>query len=147
MADAFEFVSRVPVRYRDLDPFDHVNNAVYATYCEQARVDYRDRVLGGAFDEGSFVVANLELAYRRPISLSDSPVEIGVRVSELGRTSFRMRYELRTDDGVAATAETVQVVVDPESGDPQPVPAAWRDRVAAFEGLDDATDGNDDSGA
>jgi acyl-CoA thioester hydrolase len=144
MADAFEFVTEVPVRYRDLDPFDHVNNAVYATYCEQARVDYRDRVLAEAFEEAAFVVASLELSYRRSVTLSDSPVAVAVRVPELGRTSFPMRYELRTGDGVAATAETVQVAVDGD-GDSRPLPASWRDRVRAFEGLDD--DASDAAGS
>ena len=43
------FETTIGVRYRDIDAMGHVNNAVYATYLEQARVRYVDHVLGSGF--------------------------------------------------------------------------------------------------
>jgi len=139
-SDAFAHETAVAVRHRDLDPYDHVNNAVYATYLERARLSYRDRVLGTDAESESrgFVVASLEIDYRRPITRDDDPVTVAARVPELGTTSFPLRYEIRTDDGVAATGETTQVVIDPDAGDPAPIPGRWRSRIAEFEGLDAA---------
>ena len=38
--DGYPFVHREHVRFRDLDAMGHINNAVFATYVEQARVEY-----------------------------------------------------------------------------------------------------------
>jgi acyl-CoA thioester hydrolase len=123
------YETTVRVRYSDLDTFGHVNNAVYATLCEEARVDYfRDVLELGVHDIG-FVVARLELDYRRAIpDVGEATVAVGI--TGFGRTSFTMGYELRYGDDAVATAESVQVAVD-DAGDPTEVPAEWRTRVEA----------------
>jgi acyl-CoA thioester hydrolase len=123
------YESAVELRYSDLDTFGHVNNAVYATLCEQARVDYFRDVLDLGVHEISFVVARLELDYRNAIpDVGDVIVAVGI--TDFGRTSFTMGYELRYDGRVVATAETVQVAVTAD-GEPTEVPDEWRDLVAA----------------
>jgi len=72
----FSFETTVDVRYSDVDTYGHVNNATYATYLEEARVDYLDTVLGdearslateSAEGDGvGIVVASLDLQYRHP---------------------------------------------------------------------------------
>lgn len=129
----FRYVAEVPVRFRDIDPMDHVNNALYVTYVEQARAEYYEDVIGLTLGEADTVLAHLEVDYVEPIELGDV-VEVAMRTKELGESSIPMTYELRVDGDVVATAETVQVAFDRESGEPVPVPGEWRQRVDAFEG-------------
>ncbi|AFZ72164.1 acyl-CoA thioesterase [Natronobacterium gregoryi] len=123
-----EFTVDVPVRYRDLDPLDHVNHAVYASYLEAARTDYLEAVLDVAPEEISFVIANLEIDYRRPIVTDDEP-EVALWVSRLGDSSCTMAYEIRVGDDIAATAETTMVHVDPDSKGPAPLPDETREAL------------------
>ncbi|UPM42246.1 acyl-CoA thioesterase [Halocatena salina] len=132
MSQTEPFTTEIAVRYRDLDPENHVNNAVYGTYIEQARLTYLDHVLEKAADDSRVVIAHLSIDYQRPVTLSDESVAVTVRTTELNDSSIPMEFELRTSDGIAATGESVMVTVD-EDGDPRPIPSAWRDRITSFE--------------
>jgi acyl-CoA thioester hydrolase len=121
----FEYETELGVRFRDVDAMGHVNNAVYATYLEQARVDYYADVLGVGLDDIDTVLVSLEIDYRSEIELSDGSVTIAMGVRNIGESSVTVGYEVRVGDRVAATAETVQVYVDPEGGGSRPLPEAW----------------------
>lgn len=127
------YVTEVPVRFRDIDPMDHVNNALYVTYAEQARAEWYEDVIGLTLGEADTVLAHLEVDYVQSIELGEV-VEVRLGTGDLGESSIPMRYELRGDGELAATAETVQVTFDRETGASKPVPEAWRERIAAFEG-------------
>jgi len=129
------FETDVAVRYRDLDTYGHVNNAVYVTYCETARVAFLRELFDRTFDdlEHGFVVAHVEVDYRRPIGDVES-VAVRVAVDHVGTTSFTTSYELLVDDETVATAETVQVVVDPDTRETRPVPDEWREVFARYSG-------------
>lgn len=131
----FNHETNITVRYRDLDTWGHVNNAVYVTYLEHARVDYLDAVLDVELEDIDVVVANLEIDYKQSITLDDD-VTVAISVSNLGTSSYQMAYEVRVGDEVAATAETTQVVMDPETGRPTPIADEYREKIAAFEDLD-----------
>ncbi|WP_135830390.1 acyl-CoA thioesterase [Halorussus halobius] len=133
MAD-YSFTTEVDVRFQDLDAMGHVNNAVYATLVEEARVAYFREVLDVPLDEFGSVLATLELEFHRPIRSTD-PVTVAARVPELGSSSLRMDYEVRDDDTVAAEGHSVQVAVDADTGESRSIPDAWRERIAEFEGL------------
>ncbi|MFC6961931.1 acyl-CoA thioesterase [Halocatena marina] len=128
------FTTDIPVRYRDLDTQNHVNNAVYGTYLEQARAAYIADVLGEAIDQCAVVLAHISIDFRTPVTLADESVSVTVRVPDLGTSSIPMEYEIRTGDGVAATAESVTVAVD-EDGGPRSLPEEWRDQVTTYESL------------
>jgi len=130
--DTFAFVQPMDVRYRDLDPMGHVNNAVYASYMEQARIDYFDDVLSVDLAGISSVLAHLELDYRRPIT-GEEDVEVALRTARVGESSIAQEYEIRADDEVAATGESVQVYVDPETHESRPFPQEWREQFYEFE--------------
>jgi len=130
-----EHVTEIGVRFRDIDAMQHVNNAVYVTYLEQARAEYFREVVGAELSGIDTVLASLEIDYRRPVELADR-VEVGLTVPELGESSIPMEYEIRTDRGVAAEAETVQVAFDPEAESSRPIPEAWRSAIEAFHGPD-----------
>jgi acyl-CoA thioester hydrolase len=130
-----EFTTEVelPVRYRDIDSLGHVNNAVYVTYLEQARVEYIREVFATTALDPGFVVAHVGVDYERPIELDDRVV-VALGVSDVGTASVTMDYEIRADGDIAATAETVIVAVDDGTGEPTDIPDTWRERIAAHEG-------------
>jgi acyl-CoA thioester hydrolase len=121
--------TEVSVRFSDLDAAGIVNNAVYATYFEEARVQFLlERLDLASFRELPIVVASQELQYDRPIT-EMTTVAVTVECSNVGESSFTLSYELRIGDEVVATGETVQVIVDPSTGESQPLPDAWHDRL------------------
>ena len=133
--NGFPFSCPVEVRFADVDAMHHVNNAVTVSYLEVARVKlWRDRFgLRGGAAEFPFVVARIEVDYRRPIELGDA-VEVGVAVSHVGRTSFTFAYRVEAGGLLAAEAASVQVAYDYERRTPMPVPEALRrllDSIAA----------------
>jgi len=135
--DKFPIVVPVDVRYRDLDTFNHVNNAVYLTYFEQARVAYF-RSLGWRSDDASVVVARAEINYRRQILLGDE-VKAGCRVARFGNKSYVMEYLITVNGEVAADGQTVQVFLS--KGSPAPLPGSLIERIRNLE----ATVGRDPS--
>ena len=118
----------IDVRLRDLDFMGHVNNAIYATFLEEAREAYFEDIIGVSLTDIGTVIASLTIDYVRPIE-SDAEVTVAVGVAELGSSSLTMAYEIRADGETAATARTVQVLVDRETGQSEPIPDAWRRRI------------------
>ena len=137
--DEFRFVKPITVRFGDLDTLGHVNNVPYVRYLEEGRGSYYDEVVGVRFDELHTVIAELSVEYRSEIT-REQAVEVAVRIPEIGNSSVPMEYEIRTiepateETTVAATAETVQVNTDRETGEAAPVPDEWRTAIAEFEG-------------
>jgi acyl-CoA thioester hydrolase len=131
--DGFPFVHREHVRFRDLDAMGHINNAVFATYVEQARVEYLaslgvlDRAVYAAGAE-SMILARLELDFRAQ-GEAEGEVEIGVRPARVGTKSFDLEYQLEQDGRVIAEARTVLVAYDYERNESVAVPEPWRDAL------------------
>nr|WP_254714822.1 thioesterase family protein [Natranaeroarchaeum aerophilus] len=122
----YEYTTTIEKRYNDFDTYGHVNNAVYVTYLESARIKFFRDVIGDR--DVSTVIAHVEVDYESPI-LVDHEVTVAVRVAEFGTTSVTLDYEIRADGERAATARTTQVILD-EDGDPRPVPEEWAERLA-----------------
>ncbi|MDR3576665.1 MAG: thioesterase family protein [Anaerolineaceae bacterium] len=136
---AYKYYCPVQVRYGDLDPQWHVNNAHTLTFIEQARFAYLIQL--GLFDGVSFfdvglIVADVHMAYQAPIRLTQK-LRIGVRVSRLGNKSLTFDYQVEDEDtgAIMATAETVMVAYNYHTLISIPVPADWREKITAFEGL------------
>jgi acyl-CoA thioester hydrolase len=138
LSDDYRHRTPVQVRFRDIDAFGHVNNAVVSTYVEQARVTYLRDVLGlepvGPEDRMPLILAMIKLDYRSPILLDDR-LDIASRVDWVGRTSLHMSHHLQQQEGrELATAASVLVTYDYNAARPIPVPDAWRTTLAAHEG-------------
>jgi acyl-CoA thioester hydrolase len=131
MTDELAFVTDIDVRYRDLDAWNHVNNAVYATYLESARIDYLESVLPDRVGGSDFVLAHLDLDFVDAVEYGDA-VTVAVRATDLGASSLSFAYEVRADDEPAATANTTQVYMGAD-GTPTPLPDDWREAVTGFE--------------
>lgn len=129
----FNYETEIEVRFRDFDMMGHVNNAVYATYLEHARVEYVEDVVGEQLIDTGAVVADLHLDFERPIDRG-ADVSVAVRAGELGTSSIPLEYEIRVDGEVAATGETLMVTFDQEAGEPTAIPETWRERIETHEG-------------
>ena len=126
--DSYDYVVAIDVRLRDIDFMGHVNNATYATYLEEARQAYFSDVVGVSLVDVGTVLANMEIDYSSPIE-ADADVTVALCVTEIGTSSLPMEYEIRADGERAATARTVQVLVDRETGNSVPIPDEWRTRI------------------
>lgn len=127
------FSTRVDVRFRDIDAVGHVNNAVYLTYLEQARLAYW-MALTGSTDLRSIdiILARVEIDYRTPVTFGET-IDVSVRCVSMGRTSCTL--ELRLTEGASgrlvAEARNVLVYFDYASGRSRPIPDELRARVRA----------------
>jgi acyl-CoA thioester hydrolase len=131
----YPFHYRIEVRFSDLDALGHVNNAVYATYFESARIAYYQRLVGGSLDRLGIILAELTISYKAPAHFGDELL-VGVRVSKIGGKSFTMDYAIaRVGDGaLIATGQSVLVAYDYAAGRSVPVSDEFRVRVAEMQG-------------
>ncbi|QZA88121.1 acyl-CoA thioesterase [Salinarchaeum sp. IM2453] len=132
--DSFDYTTEIQVRFRDLDTLGHVNNAVYVTYLEQARVAFLEEVVGITPADAGIVVASLSVDYEQPVT-TENTITVGLTVpmEEVGEHSFALRYEVFTEDNSrVATAESVQVAYDSENQTPRQIPEEWLNAVVAY---------------
>jgi acyl-CoA thioester hydrolase len=136
----FNFYHPIEVRYGDLDPQGHVNNAKHLTYFEQARVAYMIE-LGLFTKDQSFmkigvIVADVHLTYLEPIYFGQN-IKVGVHTARLGNKSMTWEQNIiDADTGRELTkGEVIIVTYDYKDGKTISVPPEWRDTFIAFEGL------------
>jgi acyl-CoA thioester hydrolase len=125
------FVHHEPVRFRDLDPMGHVNNAVFLTYIESARFAFLQH-LGAitTLEDIELIIARVEIDFRAPVRFGQT-VEITAHVSRFGDKSFDLDHELRVDGRMVAEAKTVLVTYDYSKREAVPIPENWREKLAA----------------
>ncbi|MCS6836651.1 MAG: acyl-CoA thioesterase [Anaerolineae bacterium] len=122
----------IQIRYNDMDTLGHVNNAVYFTYFELARVRFFRDVGIWDGDRAAYgvIMAKATVEYKLPITLDDESVMIWTRCSRLGNKSFDLDQVLvRRDGAVATTALTVGVAYDYRINASVVLPDAWRARL------------------
>jgi acyl-CoA thioester hydrolase len=109
----------IEIRWRDLDPYGHVNHAVFLTYLEEVRDEWLIATVGD--DALGYVVARVEIDYRRELTQKDDRVVARIGLGSLGTSSVRTVEELVVKDGdLAAEARAVLVACD-ESHRPRPL--------------------------
>ena len=122
---------RIEIRWRDVDAYEHVNNAVYATYLEECRDEWLGRALDGVGDAWDYVLARVAIDFRRELRLEDDAVVVTCRLERIGTSSVTLREEIRMeDDTLAAESEAVLVARDREVGRSRPLTEEER---ASFE--------------
>ncbi len=109
----------IPIRWRDVDNYGHVNNAVYLTYLEEARDRWVRETLGPEVD---FVIVRIAIDYRRELSQDDDEVTVSCRGVGYGTSSIRTAEEIVAKAGwVAAASESVIVAHDANARSSRPL--------------------------
>lgn len=137
--DTFNYYHPVEVRYSDLDPQGHLNNARYLTYFEMARINYIVHLglwQGGSFLNMGIIVANAQVTFLAPVYFGQN-LRVGARINHLGHKSMTMAYSLLDTDTSheLANGATVLVAYNYQSGETIPIPIHWREVISQFEGL------------
>jgi acyl-CoA thioester hydrolase len=110
------------VRFADLDPQGHVNNAVFATYFETGRVAmFRDRNLGIGVENATYVLVRQEIDFLRELRWPGDVV-IGTALAELGRSSFTVAQAVFSGEVCAAAGRATLVMLDATTRRPRPLP-------------------------
>ena len=102
--------TKIQVRFSDLDLMGHVNNSIYLSYFEMARVHFFAKILGLEWDwdtQGIILVRN-EIDYLRPILLHDKPL-VFISVEEIGNKSFTLSYKIKVEEKLVTTGKSVMV--------------------------------------
>jgi len=124
---------RIEIRWRDVDAYQHVNNAVYATYFEECRDEWLERALDGASDVWDYVLARVAIDFRRELRLEHESVVVSCRLERIGRSSVELHEELRADEGwLAAESRAVLVARDRETGRSRRLTQAERAALERF---------------
>jgi acyl-CoA thioester hydrolase len=117
----------IEIRWRDLDVYGHVNNAVYLTYLEEGRDEWLGTTLGDPAEIWNWVLARVAIDYRVELSLDDDRVTATCRLRRIGTKSVTTREQILKRDGtVAAEAEAVIVARDRDSGETRAITDAER---------------------
>jgi len=136
----FRFYHPVEVRYGDLDPQGHVNNAKHLTYFEQARIAYwielglftKDQ----SFMEIGLILADVHLTYLEPIYYGQN-IKVGVHIAKLGNKSMTWQQNIvDADTGKElAKGDVIMVSYDYRAEKSISIPQEWREKISGFEGL------------
>jgi acyl-CoA thioester hydrolase len=143
VTDGLRHLTPLQVRFRDTDAFGHVNNAVFLTFLELARIRYLLDILepDETFDRLPLILARVELDFRSPIQFGED-VEVATQVDRIGRSSIAMSHRMTAgaDHRLVGEAQSVLVTYDYAIARPMPVPDEWRRRIGEYEGRPLETD-------
>lgn len=136
----FHFYHPVEIRYGDLDPQGHVNNAKHLTYFEQARIHYmidlglftKDQ----SFMEIGVILADAHITYLAPIYFGQN-IKVGVHPAKIGNKSMTWEQNIvDADTGKElAKGEVVIVTYDYQQEKTIAIPEQWKEKIIEYEGL------------
>ena len=140
-------LTRLEIRYGDLDPYAHVNNAVYLEFFEKIRICYWRSIAdlvgineleAGDVPGARYVIAETTVRYKTPVFFEDD-LHGAARMRTVGNRSYTMDFELRTgetfEEGtLAAEGSAAHDFFDPLQGAVQPRPDWFLPAVAKLEG-------------
>jgi acyl-CoA thioester hydrolase len=140
-------LKRVTIRYNDLDPYGHVNNAVYLEFFEEIRLAYWraladlvgfEELEAGDVPCARYVIAETTVRYKAPIFLDD-PLHGAASIPTIGNRSYAMDFELRTGESfesglVVAEGYAAHVFFDPKTNEVKYRPDWFLPAVTDLEG-------------
>ena len=117
---------KVEIRFADIDAMGHVNNAVYFTYCEQARIYFFAHALNRSWDwrKLGILVAHNEIDYYKPILLQDQ-INVEVSCLAIGTKSFTLGYKFFRGEELCSKGASVLVCYSHELKQTQQIPPEW----------------------
>lgn len=132
----FRFKMKLDIRWSDMDEMRHVNNAVYLTYFEQARVYYFHEACKWNWQDIGAILANAHIDYLRPV-VFPNPTYVYVRTSKLGGKSFETRYLITSEvngvEELTTTGYATMVLFDYASNSSVVMPDYLRERIKQYE--------------
>jgi acyl-CoA thioester hydrolase len=151
-------LTRLEIRYGDLDPYGHVNNAVYLEFFEKVRICYWrvladmvgiEKLEAGDVPGARYVIAETTVSYKAPIFFEDT-LHGAARMRTVGNRSYAMDFELRTGEtygGGTLVAEGIaaHVFYDPLDNTVRPRPDCFLPTVAKLEACPEASFSPEDS--
>lgn len=117
----------IQIRFVDTDMMGHVNNSVYLSYFEVARMYYFRDLFGDSIDwmKEGIILARAELDYRKPLLIEHTDVQCHIRCTETGNKSFTLEYHLLSGDTLFCQAKTIMVYFDYSKGKSEVLPERW----------------------
>jgi acyl-CoA thioester hydrolase len=127
-------ITQVPIRWGDMDVYEHVNNTIYFRYAEQARIEWMENLghrLSLSQTQGP-VIVNASCTFLVPLTYPGT-VEVRMLIGPLGRSSVETYYEMRMvgEDRLYADGAAKVVWIDLETGKSCPLPDALRELIAS----------------
>lgn len=124
----------IAIRFADIDKFGHVNNAIYLTYFESARIAYLADVLGTVdWINKGVILARAEINFIQPVLLNDK-IFVETSCSRIGNKSFDLSYKLnKLSDGIRtemANGLTVMVGFDYVRQQTIVIPEEWKQKMS-----------------
>lgn len=126
----------IPVRWSDMDAYQHVNNTVYLQWLESARINLAEQLLAGS--DATFVLAHVSIDYRRPVVYPDT-IQLDTSVCKIGNTSVTFKTNLTSmqHKTTVAVAESVVVLFDFNTQKPKPWKEKERSNLLAIQHPDE----------
>jgi len=124
--------SAIQIRFSDIDAMGHVNNAVYLSYFEQARMSFFEHRVKGEWDwkKDGIILARNEVDYRLPLLLKDIAY-IDTWIEKMGTKSMDIAYNIYKQEGeqeqLCASGASVIVAFDFTTGRTTAIPEIWRE--------------------
>ncbi len=131
-------ITPIQIRFVDIDKLGHVNNAVYLSYFETARVDYFNTVLRkeNDWEKTGLIIARTEIDYAKPVFLEDE-IKVYTGITRIGTKSFDMTNYLLKKDGEnwieCVFAKSVLVCVNYQNHQTIEIPELWKTNINNFE--------------
>lgn len=134
----FRFKMKLDIRWSDMDEMRHVNNAVYLTYFEQARVYYFHESCRWDWNSIGAILANAHVDYLRPV-VFPNPTYVYVRTARLGSKSFDVQYLITSVvngvEELTTTGHTTMVMFDYKTNASVVMPDDLKQRLRDYEVL------------
>jgi acyl-CoA thioester hydrolase len=125
--------ARIHVRLTDLDILGHVNNAMYLTYFEMARMHYFSELVGDHWnwmEEGVVLVKN-EVEYIKPILLHDIPY-VSIHLIHMGTKSFTLGYEIKVKDVLVTKGSSTLVAFNSKTQSSIEIPKKMKEAILSL---------------
>jgi acyl-CoA thioester hydrolase len=121
-----QITTEIQIRFSDLDCYGHVNNAIYLSYLEIARVQLiRDMFLEDMKKNIQYLLVHVDLKYLLPITLADT-VLVHCWFSDIGKVRFRASYSIHNGAGkIFSEGYTQHALYNANTGRPMRIPIEW----------------------
>lgn len=102
------FVAPVPVRWSDIDMYQHINHATMVTILEEARIPFLREPFGPQIDTIGLLIAEVNISYKAQLRLIDSPLQVTMWTKRVRAVDFTIGYEVRS---LSAPADSRPAVI------------------------------------